>query len=101
MRSIADFVVLGVSPHYSHIESECPRVEGDEGTAQQPNLETVDKYYVHAWMLLNKSRSPGFVEVDNRHWRVYSYPSHHTAVEMACWGEGTAEHRCMTPTCSS
>jgi hypothetical protein len=60
---IADFVVLGVRPCYSHIESECPRVEGDdfyteilqslcflvdcfdrEGTAQDPNMETVDKY---------------------------------------------------------
>eukprot|EP00978_Attheya_sp_CCMP212_P003107 scaffold6373_cov55-Attheya_sp.AAC.1 len=79
--SIANFVVLGVRPHYSHIESECPRVEGDgeytemirslcflidcfdrEGTAQQTNLETVDKY-VRAWML-NKSRSPAFVEVE-------------------------------------
>eukprot|EP00978_Attheya_sp_CCMP212_P007543 scaffold17459_cov54-Attheya_sp.AAC.3 len=79
--SIADFVVLGVRPRYSHVESECPRVEGDgeytemirslcflidcfdrEGTAQQPDLETVDKY-VGAWML-NKSRSPAFVEVE-------------------------------------
>eukprot|EP00978_Attheya_sp_CCMP212_P036045 scaffold160870_cov73-Attheya_sp.AAC.1 len=62
--SIADFVVLGVRPRYSHIESECPRVEGRDGeytemirslcflidcfdrdgTAQQPNLEMVDKY---------------------------------------------------------
>eukprot|EP00978_Attheya_sp_CCMP212_P010143 scaffold24344_cov28-Attheya_sp.AAC.1 len=83
--SIADFVVLGVRPCYSHIESECPRVEGNgeytemirslcflidcfdrEGTAQQPNLETVDKYvraWIRAWML-NKSRSPAFVEVE-------------------------------------
>eukprot|EP00978_Attheya_sp_CCMP212_P037519 scaffold177756_cov32-Attheya_sp.AAC.1 len=79
--SIADFVVLGVRPHYPHVESECPRVEGDgdytemirslcflidgfdrEGTAQQPDLEMVDKY-VRAWML-NKSRSPAFVEVE-------------------------------------
>eukprot|EP00978_Attheya_sp_CCMP212_P043731 scaffold290435_cov33-Attheya_sp.AAC.1 len=79
--SIADFVVLGVRPRYSHIESECPRVEGDgeytemirslcflidcfdqDGTAQQPNLETVDKY-VCEWML-NKSRSPAFGEVE-------------------------------------
>eukprot|EP00978_Attheya_sp_CCMP212_P028321 scaffold97455_cov78-Attheya_sp.AAC.4 len=27
--SIADFVVLGVRPRYPHVESECPRVEGD------------------------------------------------------------------------
>eukprot|EP00978_Attheya_sp_CCMP212_P035328 scaffold153149_cov47-Attheya_sp.AAC.1 len=79
--SIADFVVLGVRPHYPHIGSECPRVEGDdeytemihslcflvdcfdrEGTAQEPNMEMVDKY-VRAWML-NKSQSPGFVEVE-------------------------------------
>jgi hypothetical protein len=61
--SIADFVVLGVRPRYSHIWSECPRVEGDdeytemirslcflvdcfdrEGTAQEPNMETGGKY---------------------------------------------------------
>eukprot|EP00978_Attheya_sp_CCMP212_P015992 scaffold41552_cov35-Attheya_sp.AAC.1 len=139
--SIADCVVLGVRPCYSHIESECPRVEGDgeytemirrlcflidcfdrEGTAQQPSLETVDKY-VHAWML-NKYRSPGFVEVealeslfafvarfDSRAAQIrlsdemdlHGFPlfwmrlidlSRHTttAWEMACWGEGTAEH---------
>eukprot|EP00978_Attheya_sp_CCMP212_P006300 scaffold14274_cov49-Attheya_sp.AAC.3 len=114
--SIADFVVLGVRPRYSHIESECPRVEGDEGTAQQPNLETVDKY-VHAWML-NKSRSPAFVEVealeslfafvarfDSRAAQIrlsdemdlHGFPlfrmrlidpSHHSAREMVCWGRG-------------
>eukprot|EP00978_Attheya_sp_CCMP212_P027585 scaffold92751_cov45-Attheya_sp.AAC.1 len=76
--SIADFVVMGVRPRYSHVESECPRVEGDgeytemirslcflidcfdrEGTAQQPDLETVDKY-----VCVNKSWSPAFVEVE-------------------------------------
>eukprot|EP00978_Attheya_sp_CCMP212_P010940 scaffold26612_cov56-Attheya_sp.AAC.8 len=137
--SIADFVVLGVRPRYSHIGSECLRVEGDdeytemihsrcflvdcfdrEGTAQEPNMETVDKY-VRAWML-NKSRSPGFVEVealeslftfvvrfDSRVAQIHLHdeidlhgfllfrmhlidPSRHMAREMACWGEGTAEH---------
>eukprot|EP00978_Attheya_sp_CCMP212_P008834 scaffold20780_cov53-Attheya_sp.AAC.1 len=53
MRTIADFVVLEVCPRYSHIGMEY-------GTAQEPNMETVDKY-VRVWML-NKSRSPGFVE---------------------------------------
>ena len=33
-----------------------------EGTAQVPDMETVDKY-VRA-QILNKSRSPGFVEVE-------------------------------------
>eukprot|EP00978_Attheya_sp_CCMP212_P039247 scaffold202512_cov43-Attheya_sp.AAC.1 len=138
--SIADFVVLGVRPRYSHIELECPRVEGDgeyttemirslcflidcfdrEGTTQQPNLKTVDKY-VHAWML-SKSWSPAFVEVevleslfafvarfDSRAAQIclsdemdlHGFPlfqmclidpSRHTAREMVCWKKGTAEH---------
>eukprot|EP00978_Attheya_sp_CCMP212_P038388 scaffold189807_cov26-Attheya_sp.AAC.1 len=121
MVSIADFVGLGVRPPYSHIGSECPRVEGNdeytslicslcflidcfdqEGTAQEPNKEMVDKY-VPAWML-NKSRSPGFVEVAQIHlcdeidlhrfilFQMHLIDlSHHMDREMACWGRGTAE----------
>eukprot|EP00978_Attheya_sp_CCMP212_P020319 scaffold57956_cov40-Attheya_sp.AAC.2 len=134
--SIADFVVLGVRPRYSHIESECPRVEGDgeytemirslcflidcfdrEGTAQQPTWETVSKY-VHAWML-NKSRSPVFVEVealessfafvarfDSRAAPICLSdemdldPSRHSAREMVYWGEGAAEHARRTQSLS-
>eukprot|EP00978_Attheya_sp_CCMP212_P034292 scaffold142834_cov44-Attheya_sp.AAC.1 len=147
--NIADFVVLDVHPRYSHIESEseCPRVEGNgeytemicslcflidcfdrEVTAQQLNLETVDKY-IYAWML-NKSRSPGFVEVealeslftfvaqfDSRAAQIclsdemdlHGFPlfrmrlidlSHHAAREMVCWGEGTAEHARRTQSLS-
>jgi hypothetical protein len=137
--SIADFVVLGVRPRYSHIRSECPRVEGDdeytemirslcflvdcfdrEGNAQEPDMETVDKY-VRAWML-NKSRSPGFVEVETLE-SLFAFvarfdsrvaqirlsdemdlfgfplfrmrlidPSRLSAREMVCWGQGTADH---------
>eukprot|EP00978_Attheya_sp_CCMP212_P020752 scaffold59827_cov51-Attheya_sp.AAC.4 len=137
--STADFVVLEVRPHYSCIGTECPRVEGDdvytsmisslcflvdcfdqEGTAQEPNMEMVDKY-VHVWML-NKSMSPGFVEVEpleslcmfvsqfdshmaqNRlcdeidlhgfllFWMHLIDMSRHSGQEMACWGRGAAEH---------